>query len=61
MIYNSNTAAVGLVLSNSQGSFTLAVPPTSMLILNKNATDLVACNVAAANGFLLCNPIQRSP
>lgn len=60
-IYNSNNSVVGLVLSNTQGEFTFACPPGIEFILSKNSSDTLACNAAAANGFLIVNPIQRTP
>jgi hypothetical protein len=56
-IYNANTtAAQTLQLSNTQGSWTFAIPPNSVIILEKYAGD----SVNSSSTFLTANPIERT-
>lgn len=59
-VYNSNNSVQTIFLSNSQGVFTFDIAGNSVILLSKNATDLVA-SANAANGYIYANPIARSP
>jgi hypothetical protein len=41
-LFNSNTAVQTITLANTQGSFTFTIPPSTAIILNKNASDTLA-------------------
>jgi hypothetical protein len=56
-LYNSNTSSQTITLVNSQGSFTFAIPPSTVIILNKNASDTLQCASNTSNGFIYANPI----
>lgn len=61
-IYNSsNGSAQTVLLSNSLGTFSFAVPPLMAVQINKVSSDTVQCSSNSSNGILVVNPIARSP
>ena len=60
-IYNSNTSVQVLTLANTLGSFTFTIPPSTEIVLNKNSSDTLQCAANSSNGFLIANPIARTP
>jgi hypothetical protein len=61
LLWNSNTAVQTITLANSEGSFTFSLPPSAVVILQKNASDTLQCSSNAANGFIYANPISKGP